>query len=84
MITTQPFPSQTLRDEIVQLEKRHCQDLLCQSAEHKELMERHAAEQVSIREELRKELAQVHMEKFRAMAAVLSHVHKVMTNKRMI
>ena len=40
-------------------------------------MERHAAEELSVREELRKELAQVHMEKFSAMAAEISHVHKV-------
>jgi len=40
-------------------------------------MERHHAEQLSIREELRRELSQVHMEKFSAMAAELSHVHKV-------
>ncbi|XP_028252082.1 pericentrin isoform X2 [Parambassis ranga] len=67
---------QTLRDEIVKLEDRHRQVLNSQTTEHKELMERHAAEQLLIREELRKELAQVHMEKFKAMAAELSHVHK--------
>ncbi|XP_041827485.1 pericentrin isoform X2 [Melanotaenia boesemani] len=67
---------QALRDEIVQLEERHRQDLICQNSEHKQLMERHTAEQLSIREELRKELAKVHMEKFRSMAAELSHVHK--------
>uniref|UniRef100_A0A3B5B329 Pericentrin-like n=1 Tax=Stegastes partitus TaxID=144197 RepID=A0A3B5B329_9TELE len=60
----------------VQLEEKHRQDLNCQNSDHKQLMERHSAEQLSIREELRKELAQVHMEKFRAMAAELSHVHK--------
>ncbi|XP_008275148.1 pericentrin [Stegastes partitus] len=67
---------QTLRDQMVQLEEKHRQDLNCQNSDHKQLMERHSAEQLSIREELRKELAQVHMEKFRAMAAELSHVHK--------
>ena len=40
-------------------------------------MERHVSDQLSVREELRKELAQLHMEKFSAMAAELSHVHKV-------
>uniref|UniRef100_A0A3Q3W5J8 Pericentrin/AKAP-450 centrosomal targeting domain-containing protein n=1 Tax=Mola mola TaxID=94237 RepID=A0A3Q3W5J8_MOLML len=48
-----------------------------QKLEHKQLMESHASEQLSLREELRKELAQVHIEKFSAMAAELSHVHKV-------
>ncbi|KAM7376064.1 hypothetical protein PAMP_005812 [Pampus punctatissimus] len=67
---------QTLRDEMVQLEERHHQDLNRQKSEHRQMMERHVAEQLSIREELRKELAQLHMEKFSAMAAELSHVHK--------
>ncbi|XP_073339039.1 pericentrin isoform X1 [Pagrus major] len=67
---------QTLRDEIVQLEESHRQDLNCQKSEHRQTMERHAAEQLSTREDLRKELAQVHIEKFSAMAAELSHVHK--------
>lgn len=40
-------------------------------------MEKHAAEQLTLREELREELAQVHIEKFSAMAAELSQVHKV-------
>ncbi|KAM7403309.1 hypothetical protein PAMA_003979 [Pampus argenteus] len=67
---------QTLRDEMVQLEARRHQDLNRQKSEHRQIMERHVAEQLSIREELRKELAQLHMEKFSAMAAELSHVHK--------
>ncbi|XP_026194895.1 pericentrin-like isoform X2 [Anabas testudineus] len=67
---------QTLRDEMVQLEEQHRQDLSCQKSEYKQMMELKAAEQLSMREELRKELAQVHMEKFSAMAAELSHVHK--------
>ncbi|XP_062413118.1 pericentrin isoform X11 [Pungitius pungitius] len=67
---------QTLRDEIMQLEDKHCQDLNLQKSQHQQIMARHNAEQLSIREELRKELAQVHIEKFRAMAAELSHVHK--------
>lgn len=71
------FKSQTLRDEMVQLEEKHCQELNIQKLEHKQLMESHASEQLSLREELRKELAQVHIEKFSAMAAELSHVHKV-------
>lgn len=40
-------------------------------------MENCAAEQLTLREELRKELAQVHIEKFSAMAAELSQLHKV-------
>ncbi|XP_051244571.1 pericentrin isoform X2 [Dicentrarchus labrax] len=67
---------QTLRDEMVQLEERHRQDMNRQKSEHKQTMERHSAEQLSMREQLRKELAQVHIEKFSAMAAELSHVHK--------
>uniref|UniRef100_A0A3B3YRD9 Pericentrin/AKAP-450 centrosomal targeting domain-containing protein n=1 Tax=Poecilia mexicana TaxID=48701 RepID=A0A3B3YRD9_9TELE len=47
------------------------------SSEHKQLMERQTAEQLSIREELKRELAQVHMDKFKAMAAELNHVHKM-------
>ena len=38
---------------------------------------RERAEQLSSREELRRELAQVHMEKFSAMATELSHAHQV-------
>ncbi|MED6286560.1 hypothetical protein CHARACLAT_007257 [Characodon lateralis] len=68
---------QALRDEINQLEEKHRQDLISRSSEHKQLMELQAAEQLSIREELKRELAQVHMEKFKAMAAELSHVHKI-------
>lgn len=59
------------------LEEKHCQDLISRSSEHKQLMERQTAEQLSIREELKRELAQVHMDKFKAMAAELNHVHKV-------
>ncbi|KAM6912231.1 pericentrin [Xenentodon cancila] len=67
---------QALRNDIVQLEERHREELVCRDSEGKRLKELHAAEHLSIREELRKELAQVHMEKFKAMAAELSHVHK--------
>ncbi|XP_031703854.1 pericentrin [Anarrhichthys ocellatus] len=67
---------QMLRDEMVQLEERHRQDMTLQKSQHKQIMERHGAEQLSVREELRKELAHVHMEKFTAMAAELSHIHK--------
>ncbi|XP_068574033.1 pericentrin isoform X2 [Cebidichthys violaceus] len=67
---------QTLRDEMVQLEEGHRQDMALQKSQHKQIMERHGADQLSVREELRKELAQVHIEKFSAMAAELSHVHK--------
>lgn len=57
---------QTLRDEMVQLEQRHHHELNCQQSEHQQMLE-----------DLRKELAQVHMEKFSAMASELSHVRKV-------
>uniref|UniRef100_A0A3Q3BRR7 Pericentrin n=1 Tax=Haplochromis burtoni TaxID=8153 RepID=A0A3Q3BRR7_HAPBU len=57
----------------VQLEEKHREDLIFLNSEHKQVIERHTAEQLSIREELRKELAHVHMEKFKAMAAELSH-----------
>lgn len=72
-----PFQPQTLQDEKTELEERHQQELARQQLEHKQIMERHSTEQLSIREELRKELAQVHLEKFSAMAAELSQVHKV-------
>lgn len=75
------FP-QALRDEIVQLEEQHRQHLTCQKSEHRQIMELKAAEQLSMREELRKELAQVHIEKFSAMAAELSHVHKVRNDNK--
>jgi len=65
---------------MVHLEEKQRQDLICLNSEPKRLMERHAAEQLSVREDLRKELAQVHMEKFKAMAAELSHVHKVINS----
>lgn len=61
----------------MQLEEQHRQHLNCQKSEHGQVMERQAAEHLSMKEELRKELAQLHMEKFSAMAAELSHVHKV-------
>ncbi|KAK5857626.1 hypothetical protein PBY51_010856 [Eleginops maclovinus] len=67
---------QALQDEMVQLKETHCQVLNLQKSEHRQIMERHASEQLSIREELRKELALLHIEKFSAMAAELSHVHK--------
>uniref|UniRef100_A0A3B3VSM1 Pericentrin n=1 Tax=Poecilia latipinna TaxID=48699 RepID=A0A3B3VSM1_9TELE len=68
---------QVLRDEMNRLEEEHRQDLISRSSEHKQLMERQTAEQLSIREELKRELAQVHMDKFKAMAAELNHVHKM-------
>lgn len=69
--------TQALRDGMVRLEEQHHQDLNRQISEHKQIMEIKTAEQLSVREELRKHLAQVHMEKFSAMAAELTHVHKV-------
>lgn len=74
--TTYLKEAQTLRDEITPIKKRHGQHLLCMSAEHKQLMERHAAGQASTREELSNELAPVHMEKCRSIAALVYHVHK--------
>lgn len=71
------FQSQTLRDQILSLEEQRHQDLNLQKSEHRQMMEQQAAEKLSIREELRKELAQVHIEKFSAMAAELSCAHKV-------
>ncbi|XP_061599182.1 pericentrin isoform X2 [Cololabis saira] len=67
---------QALRNDIIQLEEKHREELICRDSANKQLVECHAAEHLSIREELRKELAQVHMEKFKAMAAELSHLHK--------
>lgn len=61
----------------MQLEEKHREELIRQKSENRERIERHTAEQLSIREELRKELAQMHIDKFSAMAAELSHVHKV-------
>ncbi|XP_057715000.1 pericentrin isoform X2 [Corythoichthys intestinalis] len=58
-----------LRDEMVHLEEKHHQDLINQK-------ERYFTEQETVREELRKELAQMHMDKFRAMAAELNHNHE--------
>ncbi|XP_023208004.1 A-kinase anchor protein 9-like isoform X1 [Xiphophorus maculatus] len=68
---------QVLRDEMNRLEEKHRQDLISRSSEHKQLMEHQTAEQLSVREELKRELAQVHMDKFKAMAAELNHVHKM-------
>lgn len=72
-----PFQFQALREEIGQLEEKHRRDLDYQKSEHRQEMEKCAAEQLVLREELRKELAQVHIEKFSAMAAELSQLHKV-------
>lgn len=62
---------------MVQLENKHREELSRQKSEYRQLIECHTEEQLSLKEALRKELAQVHMEKFTAMAAELSHVHKV-------
>ncbi|XP_036065913.1 pericentrin isoform X4 [Oryzias melastigma] len=67
---------QALRNDIVQLQEKHKQELIFKDAEHKNILEQFTTEQMSVREELRKELAQVHMEKFKAMAAELSFVQK--------
>lgn len=58
---------------MMQLEEKYREDLSRQKSEH----QRSLADQQRIREELRKELAQMHMDKFSDMAAELSHVHKV-------
>ncbi|CAG10353.1 unnamed protein product, partial [Tetraodon nigroviridis] len=65
-----------LRDEMVQLENKHQEELSRQKSEYRQLIECHTAEQLSFKEALKKEQAQVHMEKFSAMAAELSHLHK--------
>ncbi|XP_011617110.2 pericentrin isoform X3 [Takifugu rubripes] len=67
---------QALRDEMVQLKNKYQEELGRQKSEHRQIIERHTAEHLSLKEALRKELAQVHMEKFSAMAAELSCVHK--------
>lgn len=61
----------------MQLENKYQEELSRQKSEYRQLIERHTAEQLSLKEALRKELAQMHMERFSAMAAELSHVHKV-------
>lgn len=78
------FFHQTLCDEMTGLKEKYQQDLIRLKSEQKQLTERHGAEQLSVREELRKELAQVHMEKFKAMAAELSHVHRVSTQNKLL
>uniref|UniRef100_A0A3B3DGS5 Pericentrin n=1 Tax=Oryzias melastigma TaxID=30732 RepID=A0A3B3DGS5_ORYME len=55
-----------------EVQEKHKQELIFKDAEHKNILEQFTTEQMSVREELRKELAQVHMEKFKAMAAELS------------
>lgn len=66
---------------MVQLENKHQEELSRQKSEYRQLIECHTAEQLSLKEALRKELAQVHMERFSAMAAELSHLHKVKTHQ---
>lgn len=61
----------------MQLENNHREELSRQKSEYRRLIEHHTAEQLSLKEALRKELTQVYMEKFNAMTAELSHVHKV-------
>lgn len=61
----------------MQLENKYQEELSRHKSEYRQLIERHTAEQLSLKEALRKELAQMHMERFSAMAAELSHVHKV-------
>nr|XP_046179306.1 LOW QUALITY PROTEIN: pericentrin-like [Oncorhynchus gorbuscha] len=56
---------QTLRYQKSQLEAEHMREVECDGLE-----------QQSVREELRKKLAQLHMEKFSAMATELSHTHQ--------
>ncbi|XP_055764487.1 A-kinase anchor protein 9-like isoform X2 [Salvelinus fontinalis] len=61
---------QTVRDQKSALEAERERSRLNQE------VERDGLAQQSIREELRKELAQLHMEKFSAMATELSHTHQ--------
>ncbi|XP_077477528.1 pericentrin [Stigmatopora argus] len=58
-----------LRDEMILLEQKHHQDLVSQK-------ERYFKEQEVVREEVKKELAQMHVDKFRAMAAELDLNHQ--------
>ncbi|XP_062324892.1 pericentrin isoform X2 [Osmerus eperlanus] len=67
---------QTLREHIEQLEDKCRQEVEQGKAALRQEVARERAEHLSSREELRRELAQVHMEKFSAMATELSHAHQ--------
>ncbi|XP_042179861.1 pericentrin-like isoform X7 [Oncorhynchus tshawytscha] len=67
---------QTLRDQKSALEAKHKQEVERERSRLNQEVERDGLEQQSVREELRKELAQLHMEKFSAMATELSHTHQ--------
>lgn len=59
------------------LDKSHAQEVERLTSAHAQEVARLQTELVSSREELRRELAQMHMVKFSAMATELSHAHKV-------
>ncbi|XP_034145545.1 pericentrin isoform X3 [Esox lucius] len=63
---------QALRDEKAALEVEHRQEM----ERERSRLEQERLEQQSVREELKRELAQLHMEKFSAMATELSHVQQ--------
>ncbi|XP_052355300.1 pericentrin-like isoform X4 [Oncorhynchus keta] len=67
---------QTLRDQKSSLEAKHKQEVERERSRLNQEVGRDWLEQQSVREELRKELAQLHMEKFSAMATELSHTHQ--------
>lgn len=62
---------------MMQLENKYQEELSRQTSKYRQLIECHTAEQLSLKEALRKELAQMHTDRFSAMAAELSHVHEV-------
>uniref|UniRef100_A0A4W5KUS0 ELK domain-containing protein n=1 Tax=Hucho hucho TaxID=62062 RepID=A0A4W5KUS0_9TELE len=67
---------QTLHDQKSALEAEHKQEVERERSRLNQEVVRDGLEQQSVREELRKELAQLHMEKFSAMATELSHTHQ--------
>ncbi|KAL1021956.1 hypothetical protein UPYG_G00020370 [Umbra pygmaea] len=67
---------QTLRDEKAALEAEHRQEIQCERSRLNQEAERLVVEQQAVKEELRRQLAQLHMEKFTAMATELSHAHQ--------
>ncbi|CAL1575748.1 unnamed protein product [Knipowitschia caucasica] len=64
---------QTLRDEMMHLEERHCGELMGQKHEHEQMLKRTLTEQQSLREQLSQQLS----DRISAMAAELTQAHKV-------
>ncbi|KAJ8003709.1 hypothetical protein DPEC_G00151130 [Dallia pectoralis] len=67
---------QTLRDEKLSLEMKHRQEMEHELSRLNQEAECERLAHQSVREELKREFAQMHMEKFSAMATELSHVHQ--------